>query len=81
VCSSDLRLRSQASSLARRLSSDDHPVANLKIKVRADWSVADRPEKKPLGKTALSALDAFEETLPEGGLKAALARMLERQRS
>lgn len=74
------RVRSQAASLARMLSTETHPVGHLKVKVRADWSVAEKPEKARLGASALSALDTLEDALPEGGLKAALARMIERQR-
>lgn len=74
------RLRSQAASLAKLLSSEAQPVTTLKVKVRADWSRADKPEKPGLGKDALSALDALEETLPDGNLKTALARMIQHQR-
>ncbi len=74
------RLRSQAASLAKMLTSESQPVLAVKVKVRADWSQADKPEKPGLGKAALSALDALEETLPDGNLKAALARMIEHQR-
>jgi hypothetical protein len=74
------RLRSQATRLAAALSGPNQSIAGLKVKVRADWSVAEKPEKPGLGADALAALDAFESSLPEGGLKRALARMLEHQR-
>jgi hypothetical protein len=74
------RVRSQAASLAKSLSTPAHPVGALKVKVRADWTVAERPEKPGLGTQALGALDEFAGTLPDGGLKDAVARMLEHQR-
>lgn len=74
------RLRSQSASLAKLLSSPSQPVLALKIKVRADWSRADKADKPGLGTTALSALDALEVALPDGQLKTALARMIEHQR-
>lgn len=74
------RLRSQATGLAKALATPKQPIAGLKVKVRADWNVAEKPEKPGLGANALAALGAFEASLPEGGLRGALRRMLEHQR-
>ena len=74
------RLRSQAKSLAERLSTTAWPVTAIKVRVRADWGRADRPEKPGLGGQALDALDRFAESLPDGGLKDAVARMAGHQR-
>jgi len=74
------RLRSQAKSLAGALSTPRLPVTGLTVKVRADWGRAEKPEKTGLGREALTALDEFAGQLPDGALRAALARMLEHQR-
>lgn len=74
------RLRSQAKSLAGALSTPRQPVTGLTVKVRADWSRAEKPEKPGLGRDALGALDALAGQLPDGALRAALTRMLDHQR-
>ncbi len=74
------RLRSQAKSLAVALSRSDQPVQTLKVKVRADWSVPDKPEKPGLGPAALAPMADLARTLPQGDLKAALEGLLRHHR-
>lgn len=74
------RLRSQANSVARALSSDTQPVNRIKARVQADWARPDRPEKAGLGRGALAAWDELEHELPEGDLKSAIDRLLEHHR-
>lgn len=70
------RLRSQAESLARALSTEDRVIATIKVKVRADWAAPDRPVKQGMNDTALSAWLALDQALPPGGLKDAVDRLL-----
>ena len=70
------RVRSQSASLASALSTPKQTIQSIKVKVRADWSVPDRPEKKGLSRSALATLDDLATGLPEGGLKEALVAML-----
>lgn len=70
------RLRSQSTTVARALSTPDAAVDGLKIKLRADWNLPTRPEKAGLGGKALQAWDELEGQLPEGGLKAAVDRLI-----
>jgi len=70
------RLRSQSTTVARALSSPDVAVDGLKIKLRADWNLPARPEKAGLGGKALQAWDELEGQLSEGGLKAAVDRLI-----
>ncbi|NCS65758.1 MAG: hypothetical protein COS39_11050 [Hydrogenophilales bacterium CG03_land_8_20_14_0_80_62_28] len=74
------RLRSLATTAAKALSSSGCPVDRLRVRVEAGWSRPDRPEKKALGRSALSAWDALDRELPESGLKAAVERLLSHQR-
>lgn len=74
------RLRSQAKSLAGALSTPKQPISDLRVRVRADWNRAEKPEKSGLGPEALEALDVFAGQLPDGALRTALTRMLDHQR-
>jgi hypothetical protein len=74
------RVRGMASTVARALSTDALPVDRLKVRVRADWARPDRPEKAGLGRGALKAWDTLEHELPEGALKSAIDRLLDRHR-
>jgi Dna[CI] antecedent, DciA len=70
------RLRSQAATVAGALSASGAEVAGLRAKVRADWQTAERGEKAAMNAPALDAWRALEGSLPEGGLKAAVTRLL-----
>ncbi len=74
------RLRSLADTLARALSTPELPVARLKIKVRADWSLPERPPKAGMAAAGLAAWQALDSQLPESELKAAVERLLRHQR-
>ncbi len=64
--------------MARALDQADTPVAAVKVKVRADWSLPERPEKHDLPAAALDAFRELENTLPDGELKDAVERLLAR---
>lgn len=74
------RLRAQATSLAEALSSPKTPVSEVKIRIRADWAVAERPEKHDLSPTALEAFECLESVLPENPLRDAVQQLLNRRR-
>mgnify|MGYP005835450813 FL=1 len=74
------RIRSQAETLARALSAEGRTVSGIKVKVRADWAVTDRPAKQGMGKAALAAWHALDDALPPGDLKDAVERLLRHQR-
>jgi hypothetical protein len=74
------RLRSQANSVARALSSDSQPVDRIKARVEANWARPERPEKAGLGRGALAAWDELEHELPDGDLKSAIDRLLAHHR-
>ncbi len=74
------RVRAQARGVAKALATTDAPVVSLKVKVRADWSLPERPEKRDLPATALGAFRDLDEHLPEGALKDAVERLLARRR-
>ena len=74
------RVRSQARTLARALSAEGRAVSEIKVKVRADWAAPDRPAKQGMGESALSAWRALDGSLPPGGLKEAVQRLLQHQR-
>lgn len=75
------RVRAQAKGVARALSRGDASVAGLRVKVRADWSVPERPEKQDMATAGVEAFRELDATLPEGGLKAAVERLLAHRRS
>ena len=74
------RLRSLATTAARALSTETDPVASLRVRVQAEWSRPDRPEKPGLDRGALTAWDELDKTLPEGGLKSAVEHLLRHHR-
>jgi hypothetical protein len=74
------RVRSQAKTLARALSVDGRKVSEIRVKVRADWAVPERPAKQGMGKAALAAWLALDGALPPGDLKDAVQRLLRHQR-
>jgi hypothetical protein len=74
------RLRSQATTAARALSSEACPVDRLRVRVEADWSRPERPEKPGLGGGALSAWDELDRELPESELKSAVENLLRHHR-
>jgi uncharacterized membrane protein len=74
------RLRSQATSVARALSSDTQPVDRIKVRVQADWARPDKPEKSGMDRGALVAWDELEHELPDGDLKSAVDRLLAHHR-
>lgn len=74
------RVRAQAKGVASVLSRPDVPVSSLKVKIRADWSVPSRPEKHDIPAAGLKAFEALETSLPDGDLKSALDRLLNRRR-
>ncbi len=74
------RLRSQATTAARALASDACPVDRLKVRVEASWSRPERPEKRGLGRGALSAWDELDRELPQSELKLAVESLLRHHR-
>lgn len=73
------RVRSQAETLARALSSGGRTVSAIKVKVRADWAAPERPVKQGMGDTALAAWHALDRALPPGELRDAVERLLRHQ--
>ena len=74
------RVRAQAKGVAAALTQAGTPVGTVKVKVRADWSLPDRPEKQAMPAAALSAFRDLELGLPDGALKEAVERLLARRR-
>lgn len=74
------RVRSQAASIARALATAQTPVAQIKVKVRADWAMPAPPEKAGLGRGAVAAWSEFSDRLPDGGLKQAVEQLLRRHK-
>lgn len=75
------RVRAQAKGVARALATEDAPVVSLKVKVRADWSLPERPEKRDMPAAALGAFRDLDRHLPEGALKDAVERLLARRKT
>lgn len=75
------RVRAQAKGVAKVLGRADAPVTGLRVKVRADWSVPDRPEKQDMSAAGLKAFRDLDASLPDGDLKAAVERLLSRRGS
>jgi hypothetical protein len=75
------RVRAQAKGVARALSRADAPVSGVRVKVRADWSVPDLPEKQAMSAAGVKAFRELDAALPEGGLKAAVERLLSHRRA
>lgn len=75
------RLRSQAQTLLRALSAEGRTLSEIKVKVRADWAVPERPAKQGMGEAAIAAWHALDAALPPGELKDAVTRLLRRQRA
>jgi hypothetical protein len=75
------RVRAQAKGVASVLSRPDAPVNSIKVKIRADWSLPPTPEKHDIPVAGLNAFKALETSLPEGELKDALERLLNRRRA
>jgi len=73
------RVRAQARGVAQALSRPDAPVTAVRVKVRADWAVPERPEKKGMPAAGLRAFRELDASLPQGALKAAVARLLTRR--
>jgi hypothetical protein len=78
------RVRAQAKGVAQALNQALVPagaaVNSVKVKVRADWSQPERPEKHDLPQAALGAFRELEHSLPEGELRDAVERLLARRR-
>jgi hypothetical protein len=74
------RVRAQAKGVAKALSRPDAPVGSVRVKVRADWSVPERPEKRDMSVAGVKAFRELDAALPEGGLKAAVERLLAHHR-
>lgn len=75
------RLRSQSASVLRALGRVLPDLAELRVKVRADWAVAPQPEKTGMSRQAVQAWQALAAELPEDdGLKQAVARLIQHQR-
>ncbi len=74
------RVRAQAKGVARALSRPDAPVTGVRVKVRADWSVPERPEKQAMSAAGIKAFRDLDAALPEGDLKAAVERLLAHRR-
>lgn len=74
------RVRSQAASTARALSSAELPVDKVTVKVRADWARPAPAEKAGLGEGALAAWRQLSSGLPDGDLKQAIQQLLRHHR-
>lgn len=74
------RLRSLATSTARALSAPASPVDRVRVRVRADWSRTERPEKPGLGQGALQAWNELDRELPSGALKEAVENLIRHHR-
>ena len=74
------RVRAQAKGVARALSREQAPVTGVRVKVRADWSVPDKPEKQDMARAGVRAFQDLDAALPEGELKAAVERLLAHRR-
>lgn len=74
------RVRAQAKGVAKALSRADVPVNNVRVRVRADWTVPERPEKQDMAAAGVQAFRDLDATLPEGDLKAAVERLLAHRR-
>lgn len=74
------RLRSSATTVARALNSAEQPVETLTVKVRADWSLPQKPEKPGMARKGLSAWSELENQLPDGELKAAIDHLIRHQK-
>jgi len=74
------RVRAQAKGVAKALSRIETPVTSIRVKVRADWNVPERPEKQALSATGVRAFQDLGSALPEGELKAAVERLLNHHR-
>jgi len=70
------RVRAQARGVAQALSRPDAPVSTVRVKVRADWAMPERPEKQDMPTSAVRAFRDLDTVLPEGDLKAAVERLL-----
>lgn len=73
------RVRAQAKGVARALAGAGAQVTAVKVKVRADWSLPERPEKRDMPQAALGAFRELEHSLPDGALKEAVERLLARR--
>lgn len=74
------RLRAQSGGILQALTQPGHELAELKVKVRADWAAPLRPEKPGMGREALAAWETLETELHDEALKAAVARLIRHQR-
>ncbi|MDP2787095.1 MAG: DciA family protein [Pseudomonadota bacterium] len=74
------RVRAQAKGVASALSCSDAPVGSIKVKILADWSVPAPAEKHDIPAAGINAFKALETSLPDGDLKMALERLLNRRR-
>jgi hypothetical protein len=74
------RVRAQAKGVAGVLSRGSAPVTSIKVKIRADWSLPTPAEKQDIPVAGLNAFKELETSLPDGALKEALERLLERRR-
>lgn len=74
------RVRAQAKGVARALSQDEAPVHGVRVKVRADWCVPERPEKRDMPAAGVRAFRDLDARLPDGDLKAAIQRLLAHRR-
>ncbi len=74
------RVRSQAATLAHALSDEGRRVGDIRVRVRADWALPERPAKAGMGEAALAAWQALRQELPAGELRAAVERLLRHHR-
>ncbi len=74
------RVRSQATGVARVLSRPESPVLAVKVKIRADWTLPEKREKRDMAAAGLAAFRDLDAQLPDGDLKAAVDALLARRR-
>ena len=74
------RVRAQAKGLAQLLSRAEASVSAIRVKVRADWSLPERPEKQDMASAGVRAFRELDAVLPDGDLKAAVERLLAHRR-
>lgn len=73
------RVRAQGKGVARVLGSPEAAVNAVKVKVRADWNLPERPPKSDFPQPALNAFRDLDQALPDGPLKEAVERLLRKR--
>ncbi|RXZ44508.1 DUF721 domain-containing protein [Crenobacter cavernae] len=75
------RLRFMEATLLPRLAEAGYPARVLRIRVAAPLAPRQRENRLKIGETGLAALSAAAETLPDDGLRRALAELVRHQKA